>query len=92
MLAAETAIEIRFTAGEDIMSDIAYVSKVRIERKVGPLRIAYLRGESQAVTLSVHGAIAKHYKFCSGSAQLISRVNLELCQLPVEWWARRPRA
>jgi len=70
------------------MSDIAYVSKVRIERKVGPLRIAYLRGESQAVTLSVHGAIAKHYKFCSGSAQLISRVNLELCQLPVEWWAR----
>jgi len=28
----------------------------------GPLRIAYLRGESQAVTLSVHGAIAKHYK------------------------------
>ena len=62
VLAAETAIEIRFTAGEDIMSDIAYVSKVRIERKVGPLRIAYLRGESQAVTFSVHGAIAKHYK------------------------------
>ena len=35
VLAAETAIEIRFTAGEDIMSDIAYVSRVRIERKVG---------------------------------------------------------
>ena len=35
------------------MSDIAYVSKVRIERKVGPLCIAYLRGESQAVTFSV---------------------------------------
>ena len=61
-LAAETAIEIQFTYGEDIMSDIAYVSKVRIERKVGPLRVAYLPGESQAVTFSVHGAIAKHYK------------------------------
>ena len=44
------------------MSDVAYVSKVRIERKVGPLRIAYLPGESQPVTFSVHGAIAQHYK------------------------------
>jgi len=44
------------------MSDIAYISKVRIERKVGPLRIAHLPGESQPVTFSVHGAIAKHYK------------------------------
>jgi hypothetical protein len=61
-LAAETAIEIQFIFGGNIMSDIAYVSKVRIERKVGPLRIAYLPGESQAVTFSVHGAIAKHYK------------------------------
>lgn len=25
------------------MTDVVYVSKVRIERKVGPLRIAYLR-------------------------------------------------
>ena len=44
------------------MSDVAYVSKVRIERKVGPLRIAYLPGESQGVVFSVHGAIAEHYK------------------------------
>ena len=44
------------------MSDIAYISKVRIERKVGPLRIAHLPGESQPVTFSVQGAIAKHYK------------------------------
>ena len=44
------------------MSDVVYVSNVRIERKVGPLRIAYLPGESQRVTFSVHGAIAKHYK------------------------------
>ena len=44
------------------MSEIAYVSKARIERKVGPVRIAYLPGESQPVTFSVHGAIAEHYK------------------------------
>ena len=44
------------------MSEIAYVSKVRIERKVGPLRIAYLPGESQPVVFSVHGSIAEHYK------------------------------
>ena len=44
------------------MSDVVYVSHVRIERKVGPLRIAYLPGESQPVTFSVHGAIAQHYK------------------------------
>jgi hypothetical protein len=44
------------------MSDVIYFSKVRIERKVGPLRIAYLPGESQPVIFSVHGAIAEHYK------------------------------
>src|SRR5260370_29387548 len=44
------------------MSDVVYVSKSRIERKRGPLRIAYLPGESQPVTFSVHGAIAAHYK------------------------------
>ncbi len=44
------------------MSETAYVAKVRIERKVGPLRIAYLPGEPREVFFSVHGAIAKHYK------------------------------
>jgi hypothetical protein len=44
------------------MSDVAYVSKSTIERRQGPLRIAHLPGESQPVTFSVHGAIAKHYK------------------------------
>jgi hypothetical protein len=44
------------------MSDVVYVSKARIERKVGPLRIAYLPGESQPVYFSVHGGIAEHYK------------------------------
>ncbi len=45
-----------------MMSDVVYVSKVRIERKAGPLRIACLPGESQPVAFSVHGAIAQHYK------------------------------
>ena len=44
------------------MSDIVYISKSRIERREGPLRIAYLPGESQPVVYSVHGAIAEHYK------------------------------
>jgi hypothetical protein len=44
------------------MSDVVYVSKVRIERKAGPLRIAYLPGESKPVFFSAHGAIAEHYR------------------------------
>lgn len=44
------------------MGDVVYVSKSRIERKQGPLRIAYLPGEPKPVVFSVHGAIAEHYK------------------------------
>jgi hypothetical protein len=44
------------------MSEVVYVSKSKIERKIGPLRIAHLPGEPQPVLFSVHGAIAKHYK------------------------------
>lgn len=44
------------------MNDVVYVSKSRIERRQGLLRIAHLPGESQPVIFSVHGAIAKHYK------------------------------
>jgi hypothetical protein len=44
------------------MGDVVYVSKSRIERRRGPLRIAQLPGESQPVIFSVHGAIAAHYK------------------------------
>jgi hypothetical protein len=43
------------------MGNVAYVSNVRIERKKGPLRVAYLPGETQPVMFSVHGGIAKHY-------------------------------
>ena len=44
------------------MATVAYTSKIRIERRSGPLRIAYLPGEAQPVAFSVHGAIAEHYK------------------------------
>ncbi len=44
------------------MSAVAYTSKIRLERRKGPLRIAHLPGEAQPVTFSVHGAIAQHYK------------------------------
>jgi hypothetical protein len=44
------------------MGDVVYVSKSRIERREGPLRVAHLPGESQPVIFSVHGAIAQHYK------------------------------
>jgi hypothetical protein len=43
------------------MSEVVYVSNVRIERRKGPLRIAQLPGEAQPIEFSVHGAIAKHY-------------------------------
>ncbi|HYR86961.1 MAG TPA: hypothetical protein VE422_22945 [Terriglobia bacterium] len=43
------------------MGEIAYVSKVQIERRKGPLRTAHLPGEPRPVEFSVHGAIAKHY-------------------------------
>jgi len=44
------------------MSHVVYVSKSRIERKQGPLRVANLPGEPRPVYYSVHGAIAEHYK------------------------------
>jgi hypothetical protein len=43
------------------MSDVAYVSKVYIERRRGPWRTARLPGEAQPVEFSVHGAVARHY-------------------------------
>ncbi len=43
------------------MADVVYVSQVRVERKTGPVRFAWLPGEKQPVVFSVHGEIAKHY-------------------------------
>jgi hypothetical protein len=44
------------------MSEVVYISKSRIERKKGPVRIAHVAGEPHPVIFSVHGAIAEHYK------------------------------
>ena len=44
------------------MSAVVYVSKSRIERVAGPVRVAHLPGEKTPVTFSVHGGIAEHYK------------------------------
>jgi hypothetical protein len=44
------------------MPPVVYTSRITIERRKGPLRIAHLPGESQPVMFSAHGAIAEHYK------------------------------
>jgi len=41
---------------------VVYVSRVRIERERGPLRLAYLPAESEPVKFGVHSEIAAHYK------------------------------
>jgi hypothetical protein len=43
------------------MAEVAYVSRVRIERIAGPARLAFLPAESEPIRFGVHGAIAKHY-------------------------------
>ena len=43
------------------MGEVAYVSKIRIERLKGPLRIAYLPAEKDPIRFGVHGAVAEHY-------------------------------
>ncbi len=43
------------------MSDVVYVSNVRIEREKGPWRVAHLPAESEPVRFGVHGAIAEYY-------------------------------
>ncbi len=43
------------------MSEIKYVSRVRIERVKGPFRRAFLPAESEPVVFSVHDEIAEHY-------------------------------
>ncbi len=42
--------------------NVIYTSRVRIERLVGPMRLAYLPAEKEPVTFGVHSAIAAHYK------------------------------
>ena len=42
------------------MADVTYTSRVRIERLVGPHRLAYLAAEDQPVVFGVHGEVAEH--------------------------------
>ena len=46
---------------EVVVAEVAYLSKVRIERVKGPLRKAWLPAESQPVWFGTHGAVAAHY-------------------------------
>lgn len=43
------------------MAEPVYVSEVRIVRKNGPVREAWLPAEDEPVLFGVHGAIAEHY-------------------------------
>ncbi len=43
------------------MSEVTYISKVLIERGIGPSRLAYLPAETKPVHFGVHGAVASHY-------------------------------
>lgn len=48
------------------MADIAYRSRVRVERVKGPLRHAFLPEEPQPVKFGTHGAVAQHYGATAG--------------------------
>jgi len=43
------------------MGEVVYRSSVRIERRQGPDRLAYLPAETEPVRFGVHGAVAEHY-------------------------------
>jgi len=61
------------------MADPVYVSKVRIDRRAGPLRVAYLPGESQPIYFSVHGIYAMRcplYRTLHNAIQMTSSITL----------------
>lgn len=43
------------------MSEVVYRSNVRIERKRGPIRLAYIPAVEKPVTFGVHSEVAAHY-------------------------------
>ncbi len=49
------------------MSGVVYRSHVQIERVKGPVRRAFLPGESRPVVFGIHGAVAEHYKVAPGA-------------------------
>jgi hypothetical protein len=44
------------------MPEVAYTSRVKVERHGGPMRQAWLPAEPAPVQFGVHGAVAEHYK------------------------------
>jgi hypothetical protein len=49
------------------MSEVTYVSKVRIERVKGSLRKAFVPAESSPVLFGVHDEVAEHYRATPGA-------------------------
>jgi hypothetical protein len=49
------------------VSEVPYVSRVRIERVKGSLRKAFVPAESAPVLFGVHDEVAEHYKAAPGS-------------------------
>jgi hypothetical protein len=47
-------------------NNVVYTSRVRIERQVGPMRLAYLPAEKEPVVFGVHSEIAQHYRVSPG--------------------------
>ena len=45
----------------DMVGEVSYVSRVRIERLGGPQRLAYVPAESEPVVFGVHSEVAEHY-------------------------------
>src|SRR5437764_15217449 len=56
-------LRLAVTRGSSVcsMSEVSYVSRVRIERLGGPQRLAYLPAEKDPVLFGVHSEVAEHY-------------------------------
>ena len=48
------------------MSEVKYVSKVRIVRQRGPIREAFLPAEAEAVVFGTHDEVREHYGTAPG--------------------------
>ncbi|MDQ6773498.1 MAG: hypothetical protein M3024_10990 [Candidatus Dormibacteraeota bacterium] len=48
------------------MTELTYVSRIRIVRERGPIRRAYLPGESDLVLFGTHDEVREHYETAPG--------------------------
>jgi uncharacterized OsmC-like protein len=51
----------------ETQSPVVYRCEVRIEPRVGGVKMVHLPCESEAVPMGLHGAIARHYKMAEGT-------------------------